>query len=813
MKWCVYFVVLLAIAALLTSCGGGLSIEEIAPNSVALVPDGEVQSLDFGGLDNFGDDIPISRGLVAKKIALVFSDRESINHAPRLISFDDTRPQLWFDRYINTAVGLGHLSGVGDFFHPEAPLTLEQAQIVLDRLDPGNSIQIQLTAENRHMAISYALWVNLFLQVLDNISGDRGFESHFGIKRENVVVLVTPEFNPALPNGHIITNRGHFAAVGFDFASHLDKEVAILHRNKEVLAILAITNNTPTLENVYIVEKTNSSITIFAGGVQRTYEFDTRGLASGRVADVRLNGRQAQDVEVFEGMVRGIVLEVTGQTVEIEDLGIFPKHPNFAVYSSLGPLVTLGGPEMLTIGYDVAEFILRDGQVAAAVVLRRPNPEHIRVVLSTTGFTGRIHQEVALRSESGFVLHTDEYPIQVAAGEVFRISAAQNAHLLRDGRLTAVPNNSGKIEIISISRAWPDGASPQYRGILEISRRGGGFVIVNQLPLEEYLAAVIPSEMPTSFGLEAAKVQAVTARSYAYNQFFANRFYMYGANVDDSVMSQVFNNFPETAVSVAAAEATRGIFLSFGGNIVSANFFSTSAGHTANSGDVWINGNTWEFDAPTPPYLSAQPQYLSGNFGDLSQEVNARAFFQRTDIPSFDDHSPWFRWNLELSAAQLTEIIAANLPTLAAANPHLFQMPDTATFPPQFVTDIGDFQSMEVISRGSGGNIRELLITGRTGSVLVRTEYAIRRLLTPRTHEGVVLHRHNASDVTNHFILPSTFMVFEAVEGGLRFYGGGFGHGVGMSQNGVFGMVQRGYNFEEILRHFYPGSELVRIGD
>jgi stage II sporulation protein D len=60
-------------------------------------------------------------------------------------------------------------------------------------------------------------------------------------------------------------------------------------------------------------------------------------------------------------------------------------------------------------------------------------------------------------------------------------------------------------------------------------------------------------------------------------------------------------------------------------------------------------------------------------------------------------------------------------------------------------------------------------------------------------------------------MLPSTVMVFEETEGGLAFFGGGFGHGAGMSQHGVVGMVERGYTHEEILAHFYPGAVLITL--
>jgi len=809
---------LITFLAIFVSCGANDDEPEHADEGAPFVVDAPPrQELSVQQqVDIVRDDVPISRAMVAKMIALTFSDAAEITHSPRHINFSDTSVSMWHDRYINAAVSMGHLSGIGYNFYPESPLTLEQAQFILDRLDPNNPIRIQLTPENRQLAISYALWINLYMQLLGNLSGYATTADYFGIIQENVIILITPQFNSQLPQGHVVTNIGHFTATGLDFEDYLDREVSILHKDGEILAIAGLISDAPTIRNAYIVERNIDSITIFAGGAQRTYAYDTTALSQGNIADVQINGNTAESVIVFEHTVSGVVSQISSQYVEIEGLGRLPLHGAFGIYNiPTTRNVTMGHLNQITIGYDVADFVMRDGQVSAAIILRRAAPSHIRVVLSTTGFASRIHQSVGLRSETGLTIHTANEIIEIPPNQEFHLSATENINLIDNatGRITIVPNSeNGMTEITTISRNWGDGENPRYRGIIEISRRADGFVVVNQLDLEEYLYAVIPSEMPASFGLEAAKVQAVTARSYAVAAIFANRFYMYGANVDDSIQSQVYANFPETAISQAAVRETAGLVLTYGGEVVTANFFSTSSGHTANSGDVWINGSTWEFDRPTPPYLSAQPQGLSVATGDLSVESNAHAFFMNTTISSYDDNSPWFRWNLQLTNEQLTEIIGRNLPALAAASPHLFPMPNsTATFPPQFVTNIGDFQSMAVVSRGGGGNVRELLITGSQGSVVVRTEYAIRRLLEPSAEGGVILNRHNASPITNHFMLPSTFMVFEEISDGITFYGGGFGHGVGMSQNGVAGMVSRGYTYEWILAHFYPNAQLESL--
>ena len=115
-------------------------------------------------------------------------------------------------------------------------------------------------------------------------------------------------------------------------------------------------------------------------------------------------------------------------------------------------------------------------------------------------------------------------------------------------------------------------------------------MIVNELPLEEYLYAVIPSEMPTYYGLEPLKVQAVCARSYAYRHLIANSLSSYGAHVDDSVSYQVYNNIEENEDSVLAVKDTYGKVLEYDGDVITAYYFSTSCGHTTSVEDVWANG-------------------------------------------------------------------------------------------------------------------------------------------------------------------------------------------------------------------------------
>ena len=84
-------------------------------------------------------------------------------------------------------------------------------------------------------------------------------------------------------------------------------------------------------------------------------------------------------------------------------------------------------------------------------------------------------------------------------------------------------------------------------------------------------------------------------------------------------------------------------------------------------------------------------------------------------------------------------------------------------------------------------------------------------LLSPANAGDVTVRRKNGSDVKNYSLLPSAFFTFEKNGAGVMLFGGGCGHGVGMSQDGVKGMMDAGFGFEDILAHYYPGTVLRKM--
>ena len=130
-------------------------------------------------------------------------------------------------------------------------------------------------------------------------------------------------------------------------------------------------------------------------------------------------------------------------------------------------------------------------------------------------------------------------------------------------------------------------SNPEYRGNLTLIPTSNKFRVVNSVNIEDYLLQVVPSEMPYSFGLEALKTQAETARSFPISDYLKNRYTYLGFHVKDTVESQVYNNQKENEIASEAIRETRGEILLYRGRPIDAKYFSTSSGMTNNAKDVW----------------------------------------------------------------------------------------------------------------------------------------------------------------------------------------------------------------------------------
>lgn len=344
-----------------------------------------------------------------------------------------------------------------------------------------------------------------------------------------------------------------------------------------------------------------------------------------------------------------------------------------------------------------------------------------------------------------------------------------------------------------------NGESPAYRGCIEVTRRDEGLIIINDIYLEQYLYAVITSEMPESFGIEALKAQAVCARSFAIKQIELGKMAEYGADLDDLASSQTYNDWPETPLAIQAVEETRGQVLLENGAVIAANYFSTSCGMTADFNDAWPGGTG-------PVCLKSARQYVSPDFGDLSDDDNFRRFITTSEIEATEAGTGWFRWEVSVPRQELDDQIGTVLPTLID-----IKQLENDQFVPYDGTDLGQLKAIYVYERASCGMVKSVLLEGQNITVKVNGEYNIRRLLAPIAS---TVYKLDGSTKEGMSALPSAFWCAEhtvSEDGALisvTFYGGGYGHGVGMSQVGAWKMAEAGADYKAILQHYYSGVQV-----
>ncbi len=768
-----------------------------------------------------GDNLPVSRALAAKMVSLAFNSKISVLHLDREINYKDTAVDKWYDKYINFVVNQNYMSSDNTNFYPEKALTLEEAQNLIDKIDPNNKLKIKMTEENKSKPISYALWCKLYKDVLQNISGNESIENYFGISEKNFTVLATSKNNSLLSDNIIITDKGPFVSEGIVNDDYIDKEIKVLEKDGEIIAVLSVNTIEPTISNAYVVNHGKNSITIFSGGAERTYEYNYSEKLKAKIVDIKIKNNKCLELIEKITVVSGKLERISNNKIELSDFRDYTIGENFKIYSESDKNIKWKQINDLIVGSNNIDFIIdNNGYAVAAIIKDKPKLNNIRVSINNNDFKGLNHNSVEISSTDKLKITGKDGIKYINPNETYLISKLEN--MLGGNRVFVESENNAKIEINSIKRNWPNNQSPKYRGFLEIFYNDDGtFNIVNELDFENYLYAVVPSEMPSNYGQETAKVQAITARSYAYNQYYENNFYMYGGNVDDSVMSQVYNNIPEHVISTQGVNDTKGIFLVYNDNVVNANFYSTSPGITANSGEVWPDKLTDEFPTSSKEYLTSVSDGDIKSFGDLSIEENAYKFFKDTNINTFDSWSEWFRWNTEMTAQELSASINNNLEERYKANNKLIKtLQSDGTFKSKEISNIGNLLNLEVTQRSKAGNIMEMKFIGSENTILVQTEYNIRSLLCPKKYledgKDIKLNLLHDKHLINYSLLPSAFFTMERMTDSngnieyIKFYGGGNGHGVGMSQNGAKGMADSGYDYKKILEHYYKNIDIKK---
>lgn len=608
-------------------------------------------------------------------------------------------------------------------------------------------------------------------------------------------------------------------------AQYMDKGIRALVCDQELICVTALYDESITIRNAWIIKGEGLQVNAFISGIYK--DFQSKNKLSSNIekviGDITVKDQKIIQISVKPDMIQGKVLQSGKDFIELEGYGKLPLEESYKIYKLYGEL-SVEPTGSILVGYDNTSFIVSGGKISAALITESIKAENIRVLISTAGFKGYYHEIVQFTVDSDFTISNKDGEKAYKAGDI--VTVIPKDELLAGGRITVKPaSDNAKIELLSLQRST---GNPKYRGIMEIDQEAQGLLLVNELPLEEYLYSVIPSEMPTYYGQEALKVQAVCARSYAYRQLMANSLSEYGAHVDDSAAFQVYNNMPENEESILAVKDTYGEVIEYDGEVITAYYYSTSSGHTTEPGKVWsseaeipyIKGKVLVVETEGEGSESQNDKALY--YEDLSSEERFRSFIEDKELITYDSSFHWYRWRVTLSAKELKTVIDKNLAARYKANPNQIltmtkaaKNGQEAVFESMPLTTLGDIEAVTVKTRDSDGFVSELLIQGSEKTILVKKEYNIRCLLSPVLSTVI---RQDESEIDNLSLLPSAFFYIEpktknGTLSSITIKGGGYGHGVGMSQNAVKALADAGKKYKDIVYYFYEGTDIGFIYD
>ena len=346
---------------------------------------------------------------------------------------------------------------------------------------------------------------------------------------------------------------------------------------------------------------------------------------------------------------------------------------------------------------------------------------------------------------------------------------------------------------IGIGFHWDRTEDQLFEGTMTIRDNADGTqTAINTLDVEDYLTSVITSEMSASSSIELLKAHAVISRSWVLRPLLSKQrpaavsqswltsadrhivWYERDSHVGFDVCADDHcqryegitrrDEHPEAARRVReAVEATRGIVLvdpTDNDAICDTRFYKCCGGRTELFENAWADHHYSYLESVECPYCNTHDARI------LSQVLN-----------NYDrETQDFYRWTVRYTAPELSDIIRE-----------------------KSGIDFGEIQTLNPLKRGPSGRIYELEIVGSKHRMIVGKELEIRKWLSKTClySSAFEVQRAAASEQSQ----PDDFV----------FHGKGWGHGVGLCQIGAAVMADQGFDYKQILAHYYPGAQLKQL--
>jgi SpoIID/LytB domain protein len=315
-----------------------------------------------------------------------------------------------------------------------------------------------------------------------------------------------------------------------------------------------------------------------------------------------------------------------------------------------------------------------------------------------------------------------------------------------------------------------------YGGSLRLQPNAHGeFTLVNQVPLETYLRGVVPHEIGANAPAQAVAAQSIIARTYALRNL--RRFEVDDYQLCATVHCQVYYGLKDAnPISDRAIAKTAGLVLTYDNELIDALYSSTTGGVTASFEDTW-NGTERPYLKPVIDAPKAVWDLLKY---PLDNEQTFRHFISLTKGFNETEVSEVFRWHKTRSIADLSQDLRKYL---------------RKTHHP--LAEFKTIESMQIQRRSRSGRILALNIQTDLGKLQLHKNEIRSALEPPRSTFFYLEPIYNKSKQLN----------------GYSFIGGGFGHGVGLSQYGSYNLAKLGWSAEKILAFYYPQTTLKPLDD
>ena len=315
-----------------------------------------------------------------------------------------------------------------------------------------------------------------------------------------------------------------------------------------------------------------------------------------------------------------------------------------------------------------------------------------------------------------------------------------------------------------------------YGGSLRLQPNAHGeFSLVNHVPLETYLRGVVPYEIGPNAPFQAVAAQTIIARTYALRNL--RRFEVDNYQLCATVHCQVYKGLNDTnPTSDRAIANTAGLVLTHENELIDALYSSTTGGVTAGFADTW--------DGAERPYLqpvidAPRPIWDLVKY-PLDNEPTFRRFIDLNKGFNETERKGVFRWRKTRSIANLNQDLRKYLQKVHHP-----------------LADFNTIKSMRVHRRSRSGRILTLAIETDIGKLQLEKNEIRSALEPPRSTFFYLQPIHNENQKLS----------------GYAFVGGGFGHGVGLSQYGSYNLANLGWSAKEILAFYYPQTQIKPLDD